>query len=115
MKRLLLLALWTACAVQAAPETRCGWWDNPSPGNVWLHDRDGEWEVATQGAHQAEGDWPSFSARQQVRMNGSYGYGCACLRVTVNPKTRQVLKIFSAQTRPLAQCRVDAALGKPPG
>lgn len=119
MKRLTLtaLALWLCASnlALAAPQTRCGWWDNPSPGNVWLYDKDGEWEVAVQGGHQAEGDWPEIPARQKVRVNGNYGYGCACARVTVNTKTRQVLHILSAQARPLAQCRADAALGKPPG
>lgn len=96
-------------------QTRCGWWDNPSPGNAWLIDRDGAWEVAIQGGHQAEGDWPEIPARQKVRVNGSYGYGCACLQVRVTPQTRQVSAILSAKAQPLAQCRSDKALGKPPG
>ena len=30
---------------------RCGWWDNPSPGNVWLTDRQGQWTIAIQGLY----------------------------------------------------------------
>ena len=93
-------------------ETRCGWFSNPTPANAWLYDRDGEWTVGEQGGFQAEGDWPSFKARQWVRTNGNYGYGCACLQVRVNKKTHQVLEIKSAHARPLAQCRLDPKLKK---
>lgn len=116
---LLAAALGLAGAAHAGGaepvQTRCGWWDNPSPGNAWLIDRDGAWEVAIQGGHQAEGDWPEIPARQKVRVNGSYGYGCACLQVRANSQTRQVSAILSAKAQPLAQCRSDKALGKPPG
>ncbi|HET7795264.1 MAG TPA: DUF4087 domain-containing protein [Rhizobacter sp.] len=99
----------------ATAQTRCGWFDNPTPGNAWLHDREGEWTVGIQGGHQAEGDWPSFSAAQWVRTNGSHGYGCACLRVVVELASRQVVRIASATARPLSACRGDKALKKPPG
>jgi hypothetical protein len=35
----------------AAEENRCGWFSNPTPGNAWLKDRDGEWTIGTQGNH----------------------------------------------------------------
>ena len=94
-------------------ETRCGWFSNPTPGNAWLDDRDGQWIVGTQGGHQAEGDWPDFKPRQWVKTNGSYGYGCACVRVRVNHGTREVLEIKSAYARSLASCRKDGALKEP--
>jgi len=95
-------------ASRAATTTRCGWFDNPSPSNVWLRDRDGEWTVAIQGGHQAEGDWPTFAKGQWVHSNaGSYGHGCACLNVEVDAEQKLVLKIVSAQARPLAACRAD--------
>jgi hypothetical protein len=94
-------------------ETRCGWFTNPTPANAWLYDRDGEWTIATQGGHQAEGDWPTFKPGQWVHRNGSdYGYGCACLQVSVDKKTREVLAIKSSQARSLGQCRRDPALKK---
>lgn len=107
----------SAEAAEAADkvQTRCGWFDNPTPGNAWLHDRDGEWIVGIQGGHQAEGDWPEFNRSQWVRTNGSHGYGCACLKVAVNPETHEIVAIHAASARPLSACRKDPALKKPPG
>lgn len=95
-------------------ETRCGWFSNPTPANVWLFDRDGEWTIGVQGGHQVEGDWawPDFKPRQWVRTNVNYGYGCACLRLRVNKETRNVLEIKSARARPLSACRQDRSLKK---
>ena len=94
-------------------ETRCGWFSNPTPANVWFYDRDGEWIIGVQGGYQVEGDWdwPAFKPRQWVLTNtGSYGYGCACLRLRVNRETHEVLAIKSASARPLAACRRDRSL-----
>ena len=95
-------------------ETRCGWFSNPTPANVWLYDRDAEWTIGVQGGYQVEGDWdwPDFKPGQWVRTNGNYGYGCACLQVRVNKETHRVLEIKSARARPLATCRRDRALSK---
>ena len=70
-------------------ETRCGWFQNPTPANIWLDDRDGEWIIGVQGGYQVESDWewPAFKKGQWVETNGHYGYGCACLRVRVDPET----------------------------
>ncbi|HKS09513.1 MAG TPA: DUF4087 domain-containing protein [Pyrinomonadaceae bacterium] len=94
------------------PETRCGWFSNPTPGNAWLYDRDGEWTIGVQGGYQADGDWPEFSPKQWVETNVHYGYGCACLKVQVDRSTKQVIKIESARARPLSVCRRDKALRK---
>ena len=94
-------------------ETRCGWFSNPTPANISLYDRDDEWIIGVQGAYQIEEewDWPTFKRGQWVRTNaGSYGYGCACLRVRVNRDTQEVLEIKSAQARPLSACRNDRSL-----
>ena len=91
-------------------ETRCGWFDNPTPANASLHDRDDEWIIGVQGGHQAEGDWPNFAPKQWVETNGHYGYGCACLRLEVDRETHRVNKIESARARPLSACRRDKAL-----
>ncbi|CRY57953.1 Uncharacterised protein [Yersinia pseudotuberculosis] len=45
-------------------ERRCGWFENPTPANATLTDRDGMWEIGTQGGYQAKGDWPGFSPAQ---------------------------------------------------
>ncbi len=94
-------------------ENRCGWFENPTPGNAWLTDKDGEWEIGTQGGYQAEGDWANFSDDQWVKTNVNYGYGCACMKVTVDSKNRRILKISSATAKPLSACRNDPALKEP--
>lgn len=118
-RMVIALAIWLAAAASviaatpAPPPTllRCGWFINPTPANVWLHDRDGEWIIGVQGAHQARGDWPNFKDQEWVRFgNGSYGYGCACLRVQANNSTREITRIHAATVRPLAACRGDPAI-----
>lgn len=118
---------WLAGPVQAAPQPkspdartakphtpmRCGWFHNPTPGNASLVDPDGEWVLGVQGGHQADGDWPVFPRRHWRRTNGSYGYGCACLRVTADPASLQVLQIHAASARPLKACQDDRRLPPP--
>src|SRR5215813_14353503 len=95
-------------------EMRCGWFSNPTPANVSLYDRDGEWIIGVQGGYQVEGDWdwPSFKDAQWVETNGHYGYGCVCMQVRVNRQTKKVLEIKSSRARPLAACRQDLPLKK---
>lgn len=100
----------TAGAPVPAAETRCGWFDNPTPANASLHDREAEWIIAVQGGHQAEGDWPDFGPKQWVETNGHHGYGCACMSVVVDRESHHVLEIKSARARPLSACRRDKAL-----
>ena len=102
----------TDTAMQPKLETRCGWFSNPTPGNAWLFDRDGEWTIGIQMGYQAEGDWPDFSPKQWVETNVHYGYGCACLKVRVDRAAKRVIKIESARARPLSVCRRDRALRK---
>lgn len=93
------------------PTTRCGWFDNATPGNAVLIDGAWEWTIAMQGGHQARGSWPTFTAQQWVRTGfGSAGHGCACLRWTADESTQEVLQILSSHARPLQACRQDAAL-----
>jgi hypothetical protein len=106
----------TSAARAPAPEghLRCGWFDNPSPGNATLTDRDGEWTVAMQGMFSAKGKWPSFKAPNWVRTgNGSAGYGCACLRVNENTDQQRIVQIVSSQVKPLSACRRDKKLKEP--
>jgi hypothetical protein len=97
----------------AAGERRCGWFENPTPGNATLTDRDGEWEIATQGGHQADGDWPEFSDAQWVETNGHHGYGCACMTVIGDGQAHTVSSISKATARPLSVCRKDRHLHEP--
>lgn len=112
-----VLSIGAASTAQPPGEMRCGWFINPSPANVWLVDRHDGWIVGTQGGHQASGDWPKFAEAEWVRFGAAnYGYGCACLRVQADAKTKRVHRIFAASARPLAVCRGDPAIkGKEPG
>ncbi|WP_052250948.1 DUF4087 domain-containing protein [Xanthomonas sacchari] len=116
----LVAALGLCAGAQAAPPadtvTRCGWFDNPSPGNATLVDKDGEWTVGQQGGHQADGTWPTFPrARWVATGTGSAGYGCACMKVRARADTQEVTAIVSATVQPLKTCRQDRALqGKEP-
>ncbi|MFD3265692.1 DUF4087 domain-containing protein [Phenylobacterium ferrooxidans] len=117
----VLAPLVAGAPAQAAPkklagETRCGWLQNPSPGNWWLFDSAGEWTIAMQGGFQARGldDVPDLTERDWVVTNGSsYGYGCVCLRVQTDPKERRITRIHTVKQQPLKTCRADRKLPKP--
>ena len=47
-KKIALLVLLIAPSLYAK-ENRCGWLENPTPGNYWLTDKDGDWTISTQG------------------------------------------------------------------
>jgi len=93
-------------------ETRCGWLDNPTPSNYSLYDKDREWIISIQGGYQVEDfEAPDFK-NQWIETNNSYGYGCACLQMTVDYETSRVLAIRKSSVRPLSACRKDKALRK---
>jgi hypothetical protein len=95
-------------------ETRCGWFVNPTPANIWLYDREAEWTIAVQGAYQLESEWgwPDFKPGQWVKTNGNYGYGCACMQIQVNKGTHKVIAVRRSRARPLSACRRDRSLRK---
>lgn len=123
MQRVLLAAALAllATAPGLAAETRCGWYWNPSPGNLWLLDKDATWTIASQGdadGESAEGidNAPQFDPSQFVETNNpgsGYGYGCACMSVTTDKANERITEIFSGTTRPLAACEKDKSLPKP--
>ena len=93
-------------------ETRCGWFDNPTPANYSLYDKDSEWIIGVQGGYQVDDfDWPDFK-KQWVATNNSYGYGCACFQMTVDPETSRAVEIKKSYARPLSACRKDKVLRK---
>lgn len=118
MRRLFLTALLVAITLPqlvSAKETRCGWFDNPTPGNLSLIDRDGQWIIGTQGGHFIEDDWesPKFTDEQWIATNGHYGYGCACFDIEVDEKQMYVTKIYRTKAKPLAACRKEKGLKEP--
>lgn len=91
-------------------ETRCGWFSNPTPANASLYDREGEWIIGVQGGYQAEGDWPD--TKEWVETNVHYGYGCTCVKASVDHASKRIIRIASSKGRPLSACRRDKALRK---
>lgn len=109
-------------AAQAA-QTRCGWLAMPTPGNLWLTDRDATWTLSSQG--QALGPdaagiehLPAFDPRQFVETNvpgTGYGYGCACLVVDSDAHGKRITRVHSGRILPLSRCKSDKALPSPIG
>lgn len=99
----------------APPEKRCGWLVNPTPGNFSLVDRAGSWLLSSQGGYQAVGmdDMPDMSVAGWVSTNGSYGHGCACLKVVTNKRTKEVTRLLASEPLPLSRCKADRSLPKP--
>jgi len=124
MKRLFaraaLAAMFAATAMLASPASaqgtslRCGWFESPSPGIAWLHDRDGEWIVSSQSGNHSDGPWPRFARTQWVQTgSGNAGYGCACLRAEADDFSMEITQIHSAYARPLSACRSNSMLREP--
>lgn len=110
---IVLSNLFDASAQQSKKfETRCGWLSNPTPFNFSLYDRESEWIISVQSGYQVEGfEAPDFKD-QWIDTNNSYGYGCACLNMTVDKETSRVLAIRKSSARPLSACQKDKALRK---
>lgn len=104
-----------ACASPAVAEERCGWLQNPTPGNWWLRDEDGEWIISTQGGPYAEGveRLPTPKAGSFVRTNGDYGYFCACVSGAFDVKSTSVLRVDGARVQALSVCRDNPRVKAP--
>ncbi|MGY4749817.1 DUF4087 domain-containing protein [Pannonibacter sp. Q-1] len=106
-----------AAPASAAPENRCGWIVNPTPGNWWLTDRDGDWILATQGSdREALGmeNIGDISAGDYRAVNGNYGYACGCMKVETEKEdgTQFITAVYSFRQLKLAQCDKDKSLPK---
>ncbi|GAB1576290.1 DUF4087 domain-containing protein [Bordetella petrii] len=109
-----------ACGLPAtAAERICGWYANPTPGNLLITDRRGDWWITQSGAGpDARGldHAPPFDAKQFVETNvpgSGHGYGCACLTAETDPKARRITRILAGEILPLARCKADKALPAP--
>lgn len=104
----------------ADAERRCGWYSNPTPGNLVLTDRDGAWWIQMQGRPHPKGieNAPAFDQQQFVETNvpgSGHGYGCACMTVVTNPEEQRVTRLIAGKTLPLSRCRIDKSLPLPNG
>lgn len=115
---LALVGILSSQAAMAADVTRCGWYENPTPGNHWLTDRHSTWILSTQGGAEVPGwmDLPAeaFSfegASHWVETNGSYGYGCACITGEFGAAdSGAVLHVSKLEALPLSRCTADRTL-----
>jgi hypothetical protein len=104
----------TASLGPAFAEKRCGWLENPTPGN-WLKDSRGLWIISAQGGPYAEGveKLPQPARDRFVATNGPYRYLCACLSGSFDARAQTMTRIDSARASPLSVCRDDKALPTP--
>lgn len=121
MKKIWVMALVSLLpfyAMAQVEERRCGWLDNPTPGNYFLTDKDANWTIAQQGGPSAdswEDNIPQVpgnreNAKYWKKYNGSYGYGCACLTVVSDKREEQITKIIRGKALKLSVCRKDPTL-----
>jgi Protein of unknown function (DUF4087) len=116
MHRSLLVAAALIAAPAAYAETRCGWYHNPTPGNVFLEDADGQWWISTQGNAPAPGFedayTTAFDNRLRIDYGGEitqrYGFSCACAEGAF--QAGEVLSISRLREIPLARCEGDPKL-----
>ena len=116
----MLRVLMVPCAMAilslpAGAETRCGWLDNPTPGNWWLTDAEGQWTLATLGGDAVPGmeNMPDMTLGEWVtRNNGSHGYGCACALLVTRATDRKVLLIGWVKQLTLETCNTDPKLSR---
>lgn len=119
----MVVAMMAMAGPAHAAENRCGWYQMPTPGNLWLTDRFATWSITSQGeavGPDAKGldKLPQVNQRQWVETNvpgTGYGYGCACMRVDTDARSKRVLRVYSGKTLPLSQCRSDKTLPSPSG
>ena len=126
MRTLAFVFIALFLAAPANAERRCGWYNNPSPANVFLKDADGFWWIAKQGSPPAPGSndayTPAFDDRVRldaagkiVTNGGSYGYSCACADGVFGPVgSGEVLSITRLDALPIAQCENDPNLPDSP-
>lgn len=116
----MVMGLSLAGSPALAAERRCGWYMNPTPGNLLLIDKQGEWWITSQmqangpDAIGADNKAPDFDDKQyvQTQPNG-YGYGCACMTVETDAKAMRITRVFAGETVPLARCKKDPTLPPP--
>jgi hypothetical protein len=99
----------------ALAETRCGWLENPTPGNLWLKDAQGLWIISAQGGPYADGVEKLADPRpgRFVATNGHYGYSCACLSGTFDDHAQSMTRIDAVRRLPLWICRRDKTVPAP--
>ena len=105
-----------ACFASKIETTKkCGWLQNPTPGNVFLDTQDGTWWLTKQGEDESNGfdELPSFRPNQWRSNPVGYGYGCACISGKFSSQTMTLVHLISVQTKSLSKCRQILGLKEP--
>ena len=100
----------------ASAELRCGWIENPTPGNYYLTDREARWEMSAQGGmYEAEGmdNIGDLSSGDYRATNGNNGYACGCATVKTDPDSQRVVVIDAFEQKTIADCEADPNLPIP--
>ena len=115
MKNKIIFFLLMISINSYASELRCGWLQNPTPGNQWLSDKDGIWDISLHGDYMAQGvdKIKGFPGGQYVKTNGDYGYWCSCIKVDVDLSEKKITQIYSSKVLPLDRCLTDKTLPRP--
>ena len=116
MRHLILILSFTVPLSAISAEKRCGWLENPTPGNLWLIDADSEWTISTQGVEFATDETidnlPEIDQKEFVRTNGNYGFSCACLSVKTDMEKSKILTVYSGKQLLLKECLEDPKISK---
>jgi hypothetical protein len=105
----------------SAAEQRCGWYINPTPGNLWLQDKDAIWSITSQAqsdgpdAVGADDKAPMMNSNEYVDKGNGHGHGCACLTVDTDRKKKKITRVYSGHLLPLTRCKADGTLPDPAG
>jgi hypothetical protein len=101
----------------ALAEQRCGYLENPTPGNWTLSDADGDWLVSSQGdGREAAGMdlIPDLTVRDFIVTNPpDHGYACVCLGVQSDATAMRILRITSVKQLSIRKCTADPNLTEP--
>ena len=81
----------------AAAEYRCGWLDNPAPGQYQFTDKQATWTIMKRGGYKLPAvsmkNLPVQQPNEFVRTNGSFGYSCSCMSVTTDARSKRITSI----------------------
>jgi hypothetical protein len=105
----------SACLRPTHAEERCGWLENPTPGNWWLKNSLGLRIISAQGGPYAEGaeKLPEPTPERFVATNGHYGYSCACVSGIFDDHAQLVTRLDATRVLALSVCRGDKTLPSP--
>ena len=101
----------------ATAEYRCGWLDNPAPGQYQFTDKQASWTIMKRGGYQLPAvsmkNLPDKQPNEFVRTNGSYGYSCSCMSVTTDARSKRITSIvYKGKQVLLKRCLEDKSIAE---